>query len=180
MKAHILLCTLALVAGLSAPAAPRNIVLVVADDLGTDLGCYGHPTVQSPHIDRLAREGVRFTHACCTTASCSPSRSVLLSGRHNHANGMYGLAHATHHFASFDTLKTLPALLAAAGYRTARMGQVSRQPESVYLWHRSRRQSGRRPQPVTMAERCREFLGQTADTAILPLLLHRRSTPSGP
>src|SRR5690554_1112154 len=86
-----------------------NIVLIVSDDHGTDaLGCYGNPVIKTPALDALAQMGTRFTHAFCTSASCSPSRSVILSGMHNHANGMYGLEHSFHHFSSFDHVKSLP------------------------------------------------------------------------
>src|SRR5690554_4587450 len=86
-----------------------NIVLIVSDDHGTDaLGCYGNPVIQTPALDALAQKGTRFIHAFCTSASCSPSRSVILSGMHNHANGMYGLEHSFHHFSSFDFVKSLP------------------------------------------------------------------------
>ncbi|MED5285013.1 MAG: sulfatase-like hydrolase/transferase, partial [Planctomycetota bacterium] len=57
-----------------------NIILFVTDDLSPDLGCYGNSAIQTPHLDALASEGVRFTHAFCTTASCSASRSVILTG----------------------------------------------------------------------------------------------------
>ena len=117
-------------------ATPRpNIVMIVADDHGTDaLGCYGNPVIKTPHLDALARDGTRFTHAFCTTASCSPSRSVILSGLHNHRNGMYGLQHDDHHFQSFDHVKGLPVLLAEAGYRTARIGKFHVAPEAVYAF----------------------------------------------
>jgi N-sulfoglucosamine sulfohydrolase len=117
-----------------APARP-NIVMIVADDHGTDaLGCYGNPVVRTPHLDALAADGTRFTHAFCTTASCSPSRSVILSGQQNHRNGMYGLQHDHHHFQSFDGVKGLPVLLGGAGYRTARIGKFHVAPESVYAF----------------------------------------------
>jgi N-sulfoglucosamine sulfohydrolase len=109
--------------------------LIVADDHGTDaLGCYGNPVIQTPHLDALAADGTRFTHAFCTTASCSPSRSVILTGQHNHRNGMYGLQHDMHHFQSFDTVKSLPVRLAEAGYRTARIGKFHVGPEAVYAF----------------------------------------------
>src|SRR5688572_1596162 len=85
-----------------AAAAPRNVVLFVADDMGQHAGCYGNAVIRTPHLDRLAAEGTRFKHAFCTTASCSPSRSVILTGLHNHATGQYGLEHRTHHFRSFE------------------------------------------------------------------------------
>lgn len=138
-RSLILLAALGTLAGPAAvagstPAKP-NIVLIVADDHGTDaLGTYGNPVVRTPHLDALAADGTRFTHAFCTTASCSPSRSVLLTGQQNHRNGMYGLQHQDHHFSSFDTVKSLPARLAAGGYRTARIGKFHLAPESVYAF----------------------------------------------
>src|SRR5258707_1306911 len=95
----------------SAGAAPRNVVLFVTDDQGQDAGCYGNKVLKTPNLDALAADGILFRHAFCTTASCSPSRSVILTGRHNHANGTYGLQHSNHHFASFDSVKSLPVLL---------------------------------------------------------------------
>ncbi|MBN1491990.1 MAG: sulfatase-like hydrolase/transferase, partial [Phycisphaerae bacterium] len=92
------------------PVARRpNVLLYVVDDQGmNDAGCYGNPVIRTPGLDTLASEGTRFTHAFCTTASCSPSRSVILTGLHTHTNGQYGLAHASHHFSSHANLKTLP------------------------------------------------------------------------
>lgn len=71
------------------PWAERpNILLYVVDDLGsTDTGCYGNPVIRTPGLNRLAENGTRFTHAFCTTVSCSASRSVILTGLYNHANG---------------------------------------------------------------------------------------------
>ena len=57
-----------------------NIVFLYADDLGYgDLGCYGATSVKTPHIDRLARNGLRFTDAHCTGATCTPSRYSLMT-----------------------------------------------------------------------------------------------------
>lgn len=118
--------------GVSASAAKNNIVLFVADDLGTDLGCYGNTQIETPHIDRLAREGTLFRQAFATTASCSASRSVILTGLHNHANAQYGHTHDYHHFSTYARIKSLPQYLAEAGYRTARVGKYHVAPESVY------------------------------------------------
>jgi len=117
---------------------PRpNIVLIVSDDHGADaLGCYGNPVVRTPHLDALAADGTLFTQAFCTAPSCSPSRSALLTGQHNHRNGAYGLAHQEHHFQSFDNIKSLPVRLATAGYRTARVGKFHVAPESVYAFQK--------------------------------------------
>ncbi|MBY0506544.1 MAG: arylsulfatase [Bryobacteraceae bacterium] len=62
---------------------PPNIVFIMADDLGLgDLGCYGQKIIRTPNIDRLAREGVRFTQAYSGCTVCAPSRSVLMTGMH--------------------------------------------------------------------------------------------------
>jgi len=144
--------------------------MIVADDHGREaLGCYGdlvanRPTVQTPHIDQLAADGVRFANAFCTTASCSPSRSVLLTGVPNHANGMYGLEHQEHHFSSFDTVRSLPVLLEQAGYRTARIGKLHVAPERVYHFQQILKGGGVNDplsigrSPVEMARLCYSFL----------------------
>lgn len=140
------------------PAEGRsNIVLIVSDDHGQgDLGCYGNRAIHTPHLDALAAEGVRFTNAFCTTASCSASRSVILSGLYSHANGQYGLQHSYHHFVSFDTVKGLPVFLSQAGYRTARIGKYHVAPEASYRFDATL--PGNSRSPVQMAENCRRFV----------------------
>ncbi|MGQ9575330.1 MAG: sulfatase family protein [Thermoguttaceae bacterium] len=139
-------------------AAPprRNVVLFVADDHGRDAGCYGNPAIRTPNLDRLAAEGTRFEYAFCTTASCSASRSVILTGLHNHANGQYGHEHSYHHFRSFDRIKSLPVLLREAGYRTVRIGKFHVGPEPVYPFEQPL--PGNPRSPVEMAEQCRPVL----------------------
>ncbi|MHC4560806.1 MAG: sulfatase family protein, partial [Planctomycetota bacterium] len=134
-----------------------NVVLIVSDDHGLDaVGCYGNPIIKTPNLDRLAAEGVRFTNAFCTTASCSASRSVILSGMYNHANGQYGHQHSYHHFVSFGNIKTLPVLLTEAGYRTGRIGKYHVAPEDVYKFDLAL--SGNSRSPAQMAENCRDFI----------------------
>lgn len=111
----------------------RNVLLLIADDLGMDhLGCYGHPNLKTPRIDALAAQGTRFTHAFATTASCSPSRSVIFTGLHNHANGQYGLAHAAHNFHQRPNIQTVFQLLKAHGFHTGLIGKKHVLPESSY------------------------------------------------
>lgn len=71
--------------GLAAQSPRRrpNIICIMADDLGyADVGCYGQKHIRTPHIDRLAAEGMRFTDAYAGCTVCAPSRSVLMTGLH--------------------------------------------------------------------------------------------------
>src|SRR5262249_25971666 len=71
-----------------APKNAPNVVYVVLDDVGfAALGCYGSPIIQTPHMDKLAKNGVRYNNFH-TTALCSPSRSCFLTGRNHHSNAM--------------------------------------------------------------------------------------------
>ncbi|KAJ0383879.1 hypothetical protein COL922a_009539 [Colletotrichum nupharicola] len=114
--------------------APRNVLLLVADDLGKQLGCYGNPYIKTPNIDKLAAEGTRFDKAFASTASCSGSRSTLYTGLHTHQNGQYGLNSGNHHFVTFDHIESGPALLSKAGVRTGIVGKIHVGPDNVYPW----------------------------------------------
>ncbi|MEM9659177.1 MAG: sulfatase, partial [Planctomycetota bacterium] len=139
-----------------AVAADRNIVLIVADDHGCDAGCYGNPVVRTPHLDQLAKEGALFQRAFSTTASCSASRSVILTGLHNHSTGQYGHQHDFHKFNSWVNLASLPAYLAELGYRTARCGKYHVAPASSYRFQEVIPGGGRNG--VEMANNCARFL----------------------
>jgi N-sulfoglucosamine sulfohydrolase len=139
------------------PAQPRlNIVVFVADDHGQDTGAYGNTAVKTPHLDALAAEGVRFPNAYATTASCSASRSVLLTGLHNHRTAQYGHEHDYSHFQSYANLRPLPVLLQEAGYRTARIGKFHVAPADTYRFEQVLGADGRNT--VDMAERTRTFV----------------------
>ena len=142
-------------------AFARNVVLIVTDDQGRDAGCYGNNVIQTPNLDLLASEGTRFTHAFCTTASCSASRSVILTGIHNHANGHYGHAHSYHKFGSYAAVKTLPVRLAAAGYRTALVGKYHVLPEDTYAFQTRIKADARNA--VQMAKASRAFIADESD-----------------
>ena len=78
-------------AAVAAASRPPNIVIILADDLGYgDLGCYGSPNIRTPHLDAMAREGLRFTDFYAAAPVCSPSRAALLTGRYPIRSGMYG------------------------------------------------------------------------------------------
>ena len=75
--------------GLRAQQRPPNLLVIVADDHGwNDLGCYGHPVVRTPNLDRLASEGVRFTHCFTTAPLCSPGRGAVMTGLYPHCSGV--------------------------------------------------------------------------------------------
>lgn len=96
-----------------------NVVLFIADDISDeDLGCYGHPAVKTPNIDRLAAHGLRFTNAYLTTSSCSPSRCSLITGRYPHNTGAPEL-----HTRLPDSQIRFPELLRKNGYYTALSGK---------------------------------------------------------
>jgi N-acetylglucosamine-6-sulfatase len=129
-----------LVAGLAlllaAPAAHAqrkapNVVIIITDDQRWDcLGCAGHPHLKTPHLDRLAREGVRFKNAFCTTSLCSPSRASILSGVYAHRHGV------TNNFTEYPTkLGSLALQLQRSGYRTAYIGK----------WHMGEDNDAKRP-----------------------------------
>jgi N-sulfoglucosamine sulfohydrolase len=138
-----------------------NIILFVTDDMGADAGCYGNPVVKTPHLDALAKEGIRLTSAFCTTASCSASRSVILTGLHNHATAHFGHAHAYHHFSAYKNVKSLPVLLAEAGYRTGRIGKLHVEPPEVFKWETNLQ--GPERNPVVMANNSRAFIEEQSD-----------------
>ncbi len=107
-----------------------NILLIVSDDLGPHLGCYGDANAPTPHLDALAAGGCRFTQAYVTQASCSPSRSSMFTGLYPHQNGQIGLAHRG--YSMCPGLPTLPALFKGAGYRTGVIGKVHVAPEDAF------------------------------------------------
>lgn len=115
-----------LAAGFAAPFALAqnrrpNIVFVLVDDLRFDeLGCTGHPFAQTPHVDRLAREGANYVNAFVTTPLCSPSRATFLTGLYPRA---HGITDNTNRAALSHKLVTWPRLLHDAGYDTAFIGK---------------------------------------------------------
>ena len=114
-----------------APRRPRNVLLLISDDQGLDLGCYGVP-IRTPRIDQLARRGTRFTHGYAAVSSCSPSRAVINTGLFTHQNGMYGLQHDVHHQSLLPGIQTLPAMLRRAGYATALVGKKHVGPDEAF------------------------------------------------
>jgi N-sulfoglucosamine sulfohydrolase len=136
-----------------------NIILMVADDHGIEtLGCYGNSVVKTPAMDQLADDGVKFTNAFCTSSSCAASRSVILTGKHNHTNGTYGHVHGAHHFSCFSDVTTLPAYLNEAGYRTGCIGKKHYAPESIFPFEYDLANPDNLRNDIAMSEDCREFI----------------------
>lgn len=95
-----------------------NILLLLPHDLGDFLGCCGHATVKSPHLDRLAARGVRFANCFTTSPECTPSRGGLMTGLYPHQNGLMGLSN----FGWSLRVPHLAARLQQEGYRTVQFG----------------------------------------------------------
>lgn len=145
----------------AADTRPRNVILMVTDDQSPDFGAYGNKVLKTPNLDALAADGTRFTHAFATTASCSASRSVILTGLHNHANGQYGHQHHFHKFNSYDNVISLPVYMTAAGYRTARCGKYHVAPEEIYLFEKVI--PGNSRNAFQMAENCKALIEEKSD-----------------
>ena len=125
-----LICS-AVAVGKEAPASRPNILMIVSEDNGPELGCYGNKFVSTPHLDRLASEGVRFDRAFVPQAGCSQSRAAFLTGLFPHQNGQIGLA--TWRFRMFrpDTPNIIK-WLKESGYRTGIIGKLHVNPESAF------------------------------------------------
>lgn len=129
-KLSILFASLALTT-LGLAAKRPNVVFILTDDQRADaLGCMGHPHLKTPHIDRLAKEGILFKNHFCTTSLCSPSRASILGGLYAHSHGV------VNNFTDYPKdLPTFPRQLQSRGYTTAYIGK----------WHMGEDDDSKRP-----------------------------------
>jgi len=122
-------CALWLLAALAHAAAP-NILFIVSEDNGPEMGCYGTP-IATPHLDGLAKQGTLFRNAYVPQAGCSQSRAAFLTGLYPHQNGQIGLA--TWKYAMYSkTTPNVVSTLMQAGYRTGIIGKLHVNPKEAF------------------------------------------------
>ncbi len=109
-----------------------NILVFIADDAGMDFGCYGNKGIQTPTIDQLSEEGMKFTNAFLTCSQCSPTRTSLLSGRFAHTIGTEDL-----HTPLGPGIKIIPTYLQTKGYYTGLMlkGHIGENGMKQFNWY---------------------------------------------
>jgi N-sulfoglucosamine sulfohydrolase len=154
--------------GRSRAASRLNLILITADDLGPQLGCYGDGQARSPHLDQLAADGVMFTHGWVTQASCSPSRSSMFTGLYPHQNGQLGLSHRG--YSMTPGWPTLPKLLHDAGYRTGVIGKIHVAPEKDLPFDVKNTNAARTSDVQAIDGDVRKFLAETGEQPFFLML----------
>lgn len=123
MRLPTCLLTVVLLAASFLHAAPRpNVLFMMADDLNNSLGCYGHPLVKTPNLDKLAARGVRFQNAACQYPLCGPSRNSMLTGLYPNSTGI--LSNSQLFRQTIPAHISLPQAFRRDGYFAARIGKL--------------------------------------------------------
>ena len=115
-------------------ATRPNVLWLIGEDLGPELGAYGHPEVRTPNLDRLAAEGVRYTHAFTTAPVCSPSRSAFMTGMYQTSIGAHN--HRSHREDGFtlpEGVRILPDWLRDASYFTGNIVHLTEDLDETYF-----------------------------------------------
>ena len=118
----IALCTLAPDARLVEAAERPNVLFLICDDLNCDIGCYGHPQVETPHLDALAARGVRFANAYCQYPLCGPSRASFMTGWYPDQTMIH--RNAIHLRERAPDVVTMSQHFRAADYFALRIGKI--------------------------------------------------------
>ncbi|PIK37399.1 putative N-sulfoglucosamine sulfohydrolase-like [Apostichopus japonicus] len=101
----------------------KNVLVILADDVGFESSVYNNTVCKTPNLERLAKRSVTFKHGYTSVSSCSPSRSAILTGLPSHQNGLYGLHGGQQNFNAFDGAKSLPVILKSHGIKTGIIGK---------------------------------------------------------
>ncbi len=155
--AAILFCGISIAV---AHSEPLNILLITADDLGMQLGCYGDSQASTPELDRLAAEGALFSRAYVAQSSCSPSRATLLTGLFPHQHGQVGLAGERPSYRVEERLPNLVGVLRQAGYYTGILGKLHISPPSAFPFHYEWKESLQKPIITRDVRKMAELAGQ--------------------
>jgi N-sulfoglucosamine sulfohydrolase len=161
----IIIVTIFLIQGLASTQGQQqpNVLFITSDDLGLQLSCYGDKVIETPALDALAASGVQFDVAYVAQASCSPSRSAMLTGLYTHANGQYGLTATRTALHPHLHDATLPNILKRAGYRTGIIGKLHVAPEKSFKFDYNGGSHMDAWNAELTAERAAKFLTQSSD-----------------
>ena len=148
-----------LISGTGLAQTKPNVLLIVSEDNGPELGCYGDRFAKTPHLDQLAEDGILFRQAFVPQAGCSQSRASFLTGLYPHQHGQFGLATWGFRMYRADT-PNLTRSLKEAGYRTGIIGKLHINPASAFPFdmHEITSANFQRTQLSDYAKHAKEFI----------------------